>query len=770
MTSRRSSRRTGPWRDPHWLMAGVRRAAFRRLFAGALTACVSASTLAQATLPISAPQPPQQPLQDDASRPRVGLVLGGGGARGAAHIGVLAVLHEMRVPVDCIAGTSMGALVTGVFAAGQSPAEMARALTKADWDDMFQDNPDFYDMSYRNKRLSQVYLPGSELGVTDKGLEYAAGVVSGQKIKAFFNQLVHDDRGERLIQDLPIPIALIATDIVTGERVVMRDGSLSQAMRASMSVPGLMAPAERDGAKLVDGGLVDNVPIDVVRQLCKPDIVIAVNVGSPLLRADQIGSLLSVSAQMVNILTEQNVRRSLALLAPTDIYIQPDLTGITAGDFKKSATTAERGREAALKMADRLQPLAVSETQFARWQARIDVPVPPPPRVDAIEIVGMEHVNPADVSRQIAQKPGEALDTATLNEDLLRVYGEGFFESVDYSLLRQRDRNILRVTPIEKAWGPNYLRFGLSLITDRSTGSTYALRAAYHKTWVNPLGAEILAAAQIGNSMGAGIDYYQPLDAQQEYFVETNLRARRDFLWLFQNDNKVAEYAVVESNAAVALGARIGTLGQARIGYRQTYKRGDLSVGSPVLPEYSINFGGVYASIDLDRNDRIYQPRNGWAAQSSYFVASGKGYSKLVAELRGANQIGNDWVVQARASYQGSPTGELPIYDVADLGGFLNLSAFARKQLLGDDATYAGLRIERILGELPLGLRGDMRLGLALEAGRFGKLYTETQRTGWQNSIGVYLGGETPIGPVFIGYAYSPSSGYSNAYLLVGVP
>ena len=198
---------------------------------------------------------------------------------------------------------------------------------------MFQDNPDFYDMSYRNKRLSQVYLPGSELGVTDKGLEYAAGVVSGQKIKAFFNQLVHDDRGERLIQDLPIPIALIATDIVTGERVVMRDGSLSQAMRASMSVPGLMAPAERDGAKLVDGGLVDNVPIDVVRQLCKPDIVIAVNVGSPLLRADQIGSLLSVSAQMVNILTEQNVRQSLALLAPTDIYIQPALTGISAGDW-----------------------------------------------------------------------------------------------------------------------------------------------------------------------------------------------------------------------------------------------------------------------------------------------------------------------------------------------------------------------------------------------------------------------------------------------------
>jgi NTE family protein len=722
--------------------------------------------LAQALPPTSVQQPPQE----HAGRPRVGLVLGGGGARGAAHIGVLEVLQELRVPVDCIAGTSMGALVTGVFAAGQSPAAMGQALAQANWDAMFQDNPDFYDMSYRNKRLSQVYVPGSELGVTDKGLEYAPGVISGQKIKAFFNELVRDDRGERQIQNLPIPIALIATDILTGDRVVMREGSLSQAMRASMSVPGLMAPVERDGTKLVDGGLVDNVPIDVVRQLCKPDIVIAVNVGSPLLKADQIKSLVSVSAQMVNILTEQNVKQSLALLTPADIYIQPDLTGISAGDFKKSATTTQRGREAALKVADRLEKLAVGEAQYASWQARIDAPVPPPVRVDAIEIVGLEHVNPADVSRLITQEPGQPLDTAALNADLLRVYGEGFFESVDYSLLRERDRNILRVTPIEKAWGPDYLRFGIALLTDRSTGSTYALRAAYHKTWVNPLGAELLATAQIGNSMGAGLDFYQPLDAGQAYFLETAVSVRRDFLWLFQNDNKVAEYSIIESNAAVSLGARIGTLGQARIGYRQTYKRGDLSIGSPVLPEYSINFGGVFAAIDLDRNDRIYQPRNGWAAQGSYFVADGKGYSKLVAELRGATQIGADWVVQARASYQGSPTGELPIYDVADLGGFLNLSAFARKQLLGDNATYAGLRIERILGEMPLGMRGDMRLGLALEIGKFGRLYTETQRTGWQNSVGIYFGGETPIGPVFVGYAYSPSSGYANAYLLVGVP
>ncbi len=181
------------------------------------------------------------------------------------------------------------------------------------------------------------------------------------------------------------------------------------------------------------------------------------------------------------------------------------------------------------------------------------------------------------MSRLITQKPGDPLDTAILNQDLLRVYGEGYFETVDYSLLRDRDRNILHVTPIEKPWGPDYLRFGLTLMTDRSTGSTYALRAAYHKTWVDALGAELLASAQIGNRLAAGLDYYQPLDATQAYFFEPSVLARREYVSLFENDNKVAAYSVVDSIADVALGARIGTLGQARVGYRQTtglYKHG----------------------------------------------------------------------------------------------------------------------------------------------------------------------------------------------------
>jgi len=734
---------------------GNLRAALRRLIAGLLALVVAGAACAQ-------------PLQD-AQRPRVGLVLGGGGARGAAHIGVLEVLERLRVPVDCVAGTSMGGLVAGAYAAGLRPAEMREALAKADWVDMFQDNPAFYDMNYRNKRLSQYYVPGSELGVTDKGLQYASGVVTGQKIKAFFNQLVRADRGERLIEDLPLPLSMVATDIGSGDRIVMREGSLTQAMRASMSVPGLMAPVDRDGHRLVDGGLVDNVPIREARERCNADMVIVVNVGSPLLRPDQIGSLLSVTAQMVNILTEQNVTQSLATLRPDDIYIKPDLNGISAADFARSGETADRGRTAAEGMAAQLARLSVDEVQYASWWHRIDSPESPPARVDEIQIAEMKRVNPADVERHITQKTGEPLDTSALNADLLRVYGDGYYERVDYALLRERDRNVLRVTPVEKTWGPDYLRFGLGLESNFGTGSTYVLRAGYHKTWMNSLGAELLTVAEIGNRTRLVFDFYQPLDARQSFFVEPIVSYERQSVYVFQNGQSLAEVGVHDSTADLGIGARIGTLGQAKLGWSELRKSGSANIGVPLFGGYDVTYGGGYASVDLDHLDRIYVPTRGWGAAAKYFASHGQGFSKLDLDLRGAYPFGA-FVVQGHASYTGSPVGQLPIYDPAKLGGFLNLTAFAPGQLIGDNAGYASVRLERIIGTLPMGLRGDMRVGMAFEGARMGIRYTETKLAPWQNSIGVYVGGETPLGPVFIGYAYSTTSGYANAYLLIGTP
>jgi len=708
-------------------------------------------------------------------RPRVGLVLGGGGARGAAHIGVLEVLDRLRVPVDCVAGTSMGALVAGAWAAGLTTDEMRRALAAADWNDMFRDEPDYDEFDFRHKRLQQRFLPGSELGVMAAGVTAPGGVVSGQKIKLFFNQLVRADFGERDLSRLPLPVSIVATDIGTGERVVFREGSLTMAMRASMSVPGLMAPVEFGGRRLVDGGLVDNVPIREVRERCGAEVVIAVNVGSPLLKPESVGSLLTVSAQMVAILTEQNVSQSLALLRPGDVYLKPDLQGITAADFARSAETADRGRRAAEAQAALLERLSVPAPVYEAWKLRIAGDERQPPRVDAIEIAGLERVNPQALGRHLAQRVGEPLDTAALNRDLLRAFGDGHYERVDYTLLRGHERNLLRITPIEKPWGPDYLRFAIGFDSNLLLGSSYALRAAWQKTWLNRLGGELLLSAELGSMQALTAEWYQPLEERQRLYVSATADLRRERVDLFGGERRIAEYRVGIGTAEVALGINLGSVGIVQLGWRERHRAASLDIGVPTIPfgaplltSGTVSYRGVNALLDLDQLNRLYFPTDGWAVRANYFDAAGQGYSRFGADLRAAWSMGNS-VVGARLAHASSPRGELPIHDAASLGGFLNLSGFARSQLQGDGFNYAHLRAERIIGRFPLGLRGDVRIGFAVEAGRMTGAYTERQLGGWLDSLTVYLGGESPLGPVFLGLGHS-TSGSTNAYLVIGTP
>jgi NTE family protein len=703
-----------------------------------------------------------------ADRPKVGLVLGGGGARGAAHIGVLEALEALRVPVDCVAGTSMGALVAGAWVAGMDAATMRRELAAADWNDMFQDNPGYNEFNVRNKRLAQRYLPGSETGITPRGAETPPGVVTGQKIKLFFNQLVRADAGERAIETLPLPLALVATDIGTGERVLLRDGSLSMAMRASMSVPGLMAPLEYRGRKLVDGMLVDNLPVQAVRELCGAEVVIAVNVGSPLAAPEQVTGLLSVFGQMVNILSEQNVTQSLARLGPGDIYIKPALQGVTAGDFQRNGEVADMGRVAAMASADALRRLAVDGVTYAAYRQRLARPLDHPARVDEIQVADMKNVNPATLSRYLNQQVGQPLDASALNKSLLRAYGDGNYQQVDYSLLRQHERNVLRITPVEKSWGPDYLRLGLNLNTTLRAGSTYALRAAYQKTWLNALGGELLFTADLGSETGVGVDWYQPLDATQRFFVEAEAAVRSERVPVYIKDLRVSEYNNRVSLVDLAAGINLGVFGRARLGWRE--QRNDLSVetGQAILPGDALRSSGVMADLQLDQLNRLYLPTAGWALRLGLFESAREDYDRLSMKLDLATPLG-PWVVGVRLKYDGSIHGQLPLQALVPLGGFLNLSGYASGQLLGDKVQYGHVRFERIIGRMPLGLTGDMRLGLALEAARMGRPVSVQGSSRSLDSAALYLGGETPFGPVFLGLGYS-TQGYSNVYLSVGVP
>jgi NTE family protein len=719
-----------------------------------------------------------------ADRPKIGLVLGGGGARGAAHIGVLEELERQRIPVDCVAGTSFGALVAGAWAAGISPGEMRRAMSLADWDDMFQDNPDYNELNPRYKRQLQRYLPGSEAGIASDGVTYPPGAVSGQKIQLFINQLVRADRGQRRIEALPLPLSIVATDLGSGERVVFREGDLTQAMRASMAVPGIVAPLELDGRKLVDGGLVDNLPVREVRERCGAEVVIAVNVGSPLLAPQEIGSLLSVSAQMVLLLTEQNVTQSLQRLGERDIYLRPVLDGISSGDFGRFETAAARGREATGWVADALASLALPEPLWAARQQSLKPEREGAPQVAAIRIDGLERVQPEVVARHIGQPLGRPLDTTRLERDLLRSFGDGWYEKVNYSLVEEpapaaaepgtaSERRILRITPAEKSWGPDYLRFALNFDSTLSQGSTFGLRAAVQRTWLNRLGGELIVGGEIGSRQALELQWHQPLEPSQRWFAQLDLGVSSGARDLYVRNQAVARYDVRLRRGELSLGSALGRLGELRLGLLATRGEASLDVGTDLIDEAVLDLldgsgRGLAVTLDLDQMDRLYFPTRGWSARLQWYRDSGGLYAKLTGDLRAAMPL-RDWVLGAQLAYTGSPTGVLPLFEAGTLGGFLNLSAYARGQFVADTVQYAHLRAERIIGRLPLGLRGDMRLGLALEGGQATNTYTVGENIRRLNSVAIYLGGETPFGPVYVGVGHT-GEGSANAYLFLGTP
>lgn len=703
-------------------------------------------------------------------RPRIGLVLGGGGARGAAHIGVLEVLERLRIPVDCVAGTSMGALVAGAWAAGLSPAEMRERLAEADWNDMFVDSPDFDELDLRTKRLAQRFLPGTETGVTPRGLVGPPGVVSGQKIKLFFNQLVRADIAEPQLEKLPLPVSIIATDIATGERVVLREGSLTQAMRASMAVPGLLAPLELNGRKLIDGGLVDNVPVREVRERCDAEVVIAVNVGSPLLKAEDIGGLFSITAQVLGLLTEQNVSRSLASLGPRDVLIQPDLGTVTAASFSRHAEAAGFGRLAAEQQADALSPLSQPQAAYAQWRQRLVVAREEQPRIDGIELAATTRVNTGVLAAALQGLVGRPLDAQELNRQLLDAYGSGSYERVDYSLVREGERHVLRILPVEKSWGPDFLRLGLRLESTLALGASYQLRLGYQKTWLNALGGELLVTGDLGNTTGLDAEWYQPLEPLQRVFAFVRGGWQRQRLDYFFLEQRVAEYRRGTTLFEAGVGLNLLQLGELRLGWRSARFDNRLETGIDILSLLPVDrrADGWLLALDLDRLDSLYFPRKGWEFSAGLFLPDDRAYSRLSLSARRAVPL-QDWVLIGRASWVDSPRGRLPLSQAASLGGFLNLSGYSKGQFLGDGVAYGHLRAERIIGRAPLGLRGDLRLGLALELGRVAHPLALQRRNGLLGSVALYVGGETPFGPVYVGVGQGDHRS-TNAYLFLGTP
>lgn len=740
----------------------------------ATTRAIMAGTALLWSLAASAapPAPDEAGPRATQPAPRIALALSGGGARGIAHVGVLKVLEELHVPVHCVVGTSMGAIVGGTYAAGRSVASMEAIVLEADWAEIFRDNPPRRETAVRRKLDDYKPLFGFELGVRDGALALPFGLIAGVSIESFFREMAQPAAGIADFNQLPVPFRAMATDLETGAAVVLERGSLAQAMRASMSVPGAIAPVEIDGRLLVDGGLADNLAIDVARALCG-DVVIAVNVSTPPLRRKEINSARTVTAQMINFIGLQSVKEQLKSLTPRDVLITPPLGDISAADFERAADAIAIGAEATRAMANQLRRYSVSPEQHAALRGRQLAEARPLGTVDEIRIEGLERTNPAVVRSLVRSEPGQPLTEEMVAADLRRIFGTGDYEAISYRIEgSDAGPRAMVIEPTEKSWGPDFLRFGLALATDFSGGNQFNAMVQYRRTWLNRLGAEWVSEAQVGQNTFLQTELYQPLNELGRYFVAPHAHVGRRTRGVFVGDDRVAEYRTSTVQAGLDTGARLGTWGQLRAGAVWSRVDATVDTGSASLPELRETSAGLRAALFIDQTDQAWFAREGYGLEGTAYRAttalgSDVQYSRVELGGRVVKSFGPH-TLNLRLSGGTALGSDMPAYESFTLGGPLRLSAYRLDELAGRDYAFGRLMYYNRTIRLPELLGSGVFVGGTAELGRVRNRAGGLPASDPAWSVSSFLAAVTFLGPASLGAAVGP--GRWTIFLLLGPP
>jgi NTE family protein len=705
--------------------------------------------------------------------PRIAVALSGGGARGIAHVGVLKVLDEMRIPVSCITGTSMGAIVSGAFAVGRTPAEIEKMVLDTNWAEIFRDNPPRAEIAVRRKIDDYKTLFAPEFGVKDGKLALPKGIIAGVSIEAFLRVVADPANGINDFDKLPVPYRAVATDIETGEAVVLSHGNVAEAMRASMSVPGAITPVSMDGHLLVDGMIANNLPIDQARKLCG-DVVIAVNIGTPPLKRDEITSALAVVNQMMAFLGKQTVDEQIKSLGPDDVLIVPDLGDISVAKYDRAKDAIRIGEEATRKMASSLTRYSMPPEQYAALRAKQAASKVALGTVDEIRFEGLERTNPEVLRGLVETKPGEPLDQEKIGADMRRIYGRGDFEGIDSQVIGSAGGpRALVFTPREKYWGPDYLRFGLGLESDFQGDNAFNLLVQYRKTWLNRLGGEWLTEAQVGQDMHLYSEWYQPLNERGVWVASLYGQVGQTTRGVFQGDDKIAEYLISSARGGVDLGVNLGTVGGLRIGPQWTEVHARVDTGDPVLPSVRELTAGGRLVFTLDALDHAWYPQDGYNTTLTYYGAtkdlgSAVNYQRLEARGTLARSWGSHTLNLAVSG--GTDFGtNMPAYETFALGGPLRLSGFRLNQFSGREYAFGRLMYYNRILPLPEILGSGVFAGASAEVGNIRDRADGLPSPGTQYSGSLFLGAQTVAGPGYLGVGFGNNGAFS-LYLLLGAP
>ena len=704
-------------------------------------------------------------------RPRIGLVLGGGGARGAAHIGVLQELERLQVPIDAIVGTSMGAIVGGLYASGVSVAELEEIVATLDWADAMSDQPERKDLSFRRKKDEEQLPINFEIGYRDGEFQLPPGAIQGHNLELVLRRLTIHASQVTDFDKLPVPFRAVASDLVSGDAYVMAGGDLALAIRASMSVPGVLAPIRVDDHLLADGGLVGNLAINVMREM-DVDIIIAVDVEFPLYELEDLGSALAVSEQMLTLLIRKETLRQIETLGSQDVLIRPDLGTFASTNFAAAAETIPAGVAATRNAANTLSRLSVDETSYAEILARRTVLTSPDENLAFVRVIHDVKVAPGILAARMDVKVGDAIDADALEAEADRLFGLRLFEKVGYRLITEDGETGVEFTARQKSWGPNYLRFGISLEDDFEGSTGFNVATRWRRPEINSLGAEISTDLRLGTDPLLSSEFYQPLRFDSRIFIAPGITVEQYNRSLFVMNDAVARLRFSEAQLAIDAGAEIGTVGEFRIGLYRGVGQARVKIGDPSIPNTEFDTGGVSTHLRFDTFDDAQFPRRGLRAgiiwnSSRTELGADTQYDTVDFDFVTALSHGkNTWLIGVE--YATTLDSLSPVQDYFQLGGFLRLSGLERGQIIGPHAALARVVYLRRVGSLAGGLlQVPLYLGASIEAGNTWQLRSDMSFDSTLSNGSLFVGLDTFLGPMYLAAGFA-ENGDTNFYLFIG--
>ncbi|WP_415860708.1 patatin-like phospholipase family protein [Vibrio metschnikovii] len=735
--------------------------------------------------------------RDDINHPRpiIALVLAGGGAKGAAHMGVLKALEEMKIPVDIVLGTSMGAYVAGLYATGMDAEEIESVIYSVNWQSGYRDRVSRSQRRVRDKEYEDRYQLTTDLGFGWDGIRAPRGVVQGQSMLRILRETSGNLAKLDSFDDLVIPYRAVATDIIEMQPVVLDKGYLVDAMMASMSVPGALPPYDIDGRWLVDGGVTNNMPVDIAKQM-GADVVIAVDISSDYKQQDSFSSFLSAANQLSNYLVRRTTERQVSHLSEQDILLRPNVGLMETTDFYKMPDAFIEGYQTALEHQPQLQVLALSSAQYQNYidgkaERRRQLQYGDMLTVDDIAIRNHSHYSDLLLKNRLNLAQNTTLSTEEIEASVDRLYALDRFKLVRYQYEQVEQENHLLIDVYEKGWGPNYLNFRFFLEDDFSTTSQYSLGASLNFTDLGSHGAELALNMDLGTDKQLEAELYSPLFSSQKTFASFTARYRDDnrqipFDDLFENTGLSA------TRNYIPITYRTLT-GEAALGYQQTLWRqlrvGARYVDGQVQPSTVPDYGngtftrqGVFINYRIDSLDNFSLPREGNYIDLEYFIShddvndlveqansSSDTVYDISAKLMSAKSVGRHTLVANLDYGEVRSKNSITPVEPKTIGGFLNLSGIPRKSLLGQNKIFTSLVYRYRWFDNDFGLfNAPFYLGASIEYGGVWSdpdLKIDTAPKYVAGSI--FAGIDSPIGPVMFGYGRTEQN-YDSFYLIIG--